>query len=566
MTHSGWFSWYVAKWPDYQLKSVNLLAQSQRDVAAQVPINFVTNPTISLTAACFGDRSYNGVDGSLCLSNLLTIGYRRIIIDVFWSHQRRRWQLCPVTLPSKPSGSASVQHNLGPYTCDDGMGLSTIMNLLREYFRETEEATERQMLYIILNIHAARDPNAPNQPSRHLSSQELPSGGSLLGTLFRQELTPFIYTPADLRHDRSNLNESWFRDTTSLTHPMNGFFTVEEKDNGIQTTPDGWPCEAYFFTRRDWRLLVGWGSVDSQMQGYDFASDRNVIFSSNEITNHISTTVTSSGSGLQSECFFDPDKTDIGAVNASWAETNLATNLTLSYETSLLLRNATACGFSPVINVTLNGKSADVDVDPYRNLSMSSAWSWALGEPQNISILPNADSIFDPNRLFRCAVMDINSTGHWRAGNCSDEYRAACRVDGSPYSWVISDDRSEFSDAVDLCPSGTFFDVPRTGLDNSYLYQAAQTTLGGEEKFIWLNLNSLDVQYCWVLGGVNGTCVYTADAADVRRKTILIPTIAAIVILLITALTLFIKCNANRRTSRRRKRVIEGWEYEGVPS
>lgn len=497
----------------------------------------------------------------------MTIGYRRIIIDVYWSHQTRRWQLCPVTLPSRDSSeSENTQHNLGPYSCDDRFHLGTIINLLREYFHETEEAMERQMQYIILNIHAARDPYAPNQPPEPLSSQELPSGGSLLGTLFRQRLSPFIYTPADLRRDRSNLNESWFEDTTSLTHPMNGFFTVEKNDQGFHTTPDGWPCEAYFVNRGNWRLLLGWGTVDSQMQGYDFAADRDVIFSRKDITNHISTTVTSNGSGLEPACFFDPDKTDIGPVNASWAETDLVTNLTLSYETSLLLRNASACGISPVINVTLNGKSADVDVDPYRNLSMSSAWSWALGEPQNLSVLPDAGSILDPNRLFRCAVMDINSTGHWRAGNCSDEYRAACRVDGSPYSWLISGDRSAFPDAVDLCSSGTFFDVPRTGLDNSYLYQAAQTALGEEERFLWLNLNSLDVQYCWVLGGVNGTCVYTADAADVRRKTILVPTIAAIVILLITALTLFVKCNANRRTSRRRKRVIEGWEYEGVPS
>jgi len=56
------------------------------------------------------------------------------------------------------------------------------------------------------------------------------------------------------------------------------------------------------------------------------------------------------------------------------------------------------------------------------------------------------------------------------------------------------------------------------------------------------------------------------DPKNQQRREVLIPTIAAIIVLLLTALTLFVKCNVNRRMSRRRKRGEGGWDYEGVPS
>ena len=83
---------------------------------------------------------------------------------------------------------------------------------------------------------------------------------------------------------------------------------------------------------------------------------------------------------------------------------------------------------------------------------------------------------------------------------------------------------------------------------------------------VFLDFNSIDVTSCWVSNGYEARCPYASDPQQLERKTVLVAAIAGIIILIITALTFFVKCNANRRNSRRRKRVIEGWEYEGVPS
>jgi hypothetical protein len=312
------------------------------------------------------------------------------------------------------------------------------------------------------------------------------------------------------------------------------------------------------------RLLLGWGSIDDQMENYDFDTDASFVFGADEVVSNISTTISSDGRGIQSGCFYDDKTTQISSFNASWAASIPANvNLSASVDNFALLLNLTSCGISPIIDQPLGDGPASTNIDPYRNLSMSTMWSWDIGEPRNASDSPELENA----STFRCAVMDSNSQGHWRAGNCSDNHRAACRIDNQPYSWILSPNATSFSDSTDGCPEDSSFDVPRTGLENTYLYHSAMSAVGeASDELVWLNFNSIEVQYCWVYGGSNASCPYSPGANDVERRMILIPTVAAFVVLIITALTLFIKCNSNRRVSRKRKRVIEGWEYEGVPS
>ncbi|EED15446.1 Lectin C-type domain protein [Talaromyces stipitatus ATCC 10500] len=538
---------------------------SQRDVSAQVPINYVTEPSIALTAACFGDNRYLGDAGSFCLSDLLTVGYRRFIIDVYWSPSNRQWLLCPVSIPSN-STSDDSPYRLGNYTCSGTFNLTTIMEDLRSYIRSSSADIDSTFLYIVFNIHVAADSNNPDQPASIVSSADLPSGSLLLGEISNNALDSFIYTPPELAEERSNLNDSWYHGTRSRTTVLQEYFTTIRQDNHILSTPDGWPCLAYLINKRAKRLILGRGSIDPQLQGYNVSGDEPYIFSTNYIEDAINVSATSAGQGLQFGCFYNPQSTDPKNLNNSWALSTLnEIGPNISHSTSLLLKNYTGCGITPVINHTLGGQSADIGVDPYRNLSLSTMWSWAVGEPRNASSLPGYEEIAPSSDILRCAMMDPTSNGHWRAGNCSDTYRAACRVDSRPYSWVLSDSRQSFADSNKICSNGSSFDVPRTGLENTYLYHTVLSASDTPNEPVWINLNSIDVQYCWVLGGANATCIYIADADNVGRKTVLVPTIAAIIILVITAATLFVKCNSNRRISRR-KRVNQGWDYEGVPS
>lgn len=55
---------------------------SQRDLSLALPINFMTVPGVSLSAACFGNLVIAEGKLSRCFSNLLAVGFRRFELDL----------------------------------------------------------------------------------------------------------------------------------------------------------------------------------------------------------------------------------------------------------------------------------------------------------------------------------------------------------------------------------------------------------------------------------------------------------------------------------------------------
>ncbi|KAF2502488.1 lectin C-type domain-containing protein [Lophium mytilinum] len=79
--------------------------RAQRDVGLKVPINYVTVPAVSLKAACFSHNQYEDSAAQKCFSNLLSIGFKRFMIDVYWDTGRSQWSLCPAEIPESASPS-----------------------------------------------------------------------------------------------------------------------------------------------------------------------------------------------------------------------------------------------------------------------------------------------------------------------------------------------------------------------------------------------------------------------------------------------------------------------------
>lgn len=566
----------------------------------------------------------------LCISNLLSVGYRRLIIDVYWSPERRQWGLCPVSIPSDAaqanrtgslpvrthtftssivkkvlryygslSGNLSKNGNfsqatdvfapgtltqavdrrgvvfkretsgadiykLGPYSCSASVDLAKLIRVVADYFRSTENTLNAHLTYMMLNLHAAASFDMPENPARAVRGSQLPSQDELLGTTVQNTFgTYYIYAPSELESERTDLNKSWYSLIPSL-RPITEYFEIKSKSNGRQETPDGWPGEGYVEITKAQRLLLGWGSIDPQMGGYNFTGDRDTIFSAGSITSSVTVTKDTDGD-IKIQCVYNPNSTDVSNANA-WASDELP-HANSTVQLSFYAKQMVSCGVSPLVNHTLLDVTADEDITPYRNVSLSLAWSWADGEPQNATNGAVVDQ-------YRCSVMDLSLSGHWRATGCSDRLYAACRVKNSPYEWTLSNEPETYVLAGTTCPENSKFAVPRTALENTYLYKYLlkqpkhiinATSKEAHKHSVWIDFNSVDVPTCWVSGGPKAQCPYEVDERAIERRNIIIPSIAAIIILIITALTIFVKCNANRRNSRRR-RVIDGWDYEGVPS
>lgn len=498
-------------------------------------------------------------------------------------------------------------YHIDGYDCTADLTLQFMGHVLEQYFRNTSNTLEADVSFITMNVHAARDADDSNDDDDdddngfgQLTGENLPFANESLTSALHEDLRPFLYSPPMLAQERRNLNNSWLA-LPATYQPNEAYMTFQEASPGVLMTPDGWPSEYVLVFTRAMRLLAGLGTVDPQMANYDLSFDQDTIFPPNYIRATRSTAFNTSGA-ISESCFYNAGATSVAATNSSWAVTrDIPTAEFDSHPNASLpiiasISNLTACGISPLLNTTLADSSAASQPLPYRRLSLSTSWSWVPGILDNNNnstnlttdgqAEPTLPTPSDTNTPLRCAVLSLAHNGRWLPVDCGGSYRAACRVDDAPNRWAITPTRHEFDSAFDACQeldlaggAKAAFDVPRTGLDNAYLHAVAQgmpvksTTGGGKEgqpgdDFVWLAFNSADRADCWVVGGTSEGCPYVEQQEQVS-PTVVIPVVASVIILIVTALTVFVKCAANRRSQRRvgRRKKEDGWgDYEGVPS
>ena len=465
---------------------------------------------------------------------------------------------------------------VGEYVCSTQLDFHQFLNVLYGHFINTEDNLNATTKYIILNLHAAASVSGSANSDATPSQDNLPQGNNLLSSLISANNSQYLYTPQLLGDQRSDLNKptSWFTVRQSIT-PDSTFYQVDRSSNNIVSTPDGLPSESVVEFARARRMLAGFGRVDPEMQGYNFALDASTIFGPGYLQDPRDITLASNGS-VTSGCFFNSDEASVANANSSWSTPiNLAQNAAMDASLDIALAqagNLTDCGISPILNATLSNASADSNPLPYKSYVMNTIWSWAADEPKNLNTNDNeaeeSDGDTDNDIVYRCAVLNATSS-HWQSHECGASHHAACRVENdSPYNFRISDSSAAYAKAEDACRNGIAFAAARTALENSFLTLAWRTYRlehDVEDELLWVDFNDLDIAGCWVIGQ-NSTCPYQDQQVGEGRRVI-VPTVAAVIVFVLAILTIFIKCASNRRnTKRRRKRVDDGWDYEGVPS
>lgn len=459
--------------------------------------------------------------------------------------------------------------SVGDYACSTQLDFHRFLEVLYGHLVATEDNLNATTKYVILNLHAAASASEPSEAASSPSEDDLPQGANLLSSLLSTNNSQYLYTPQLLSDQRADLNKpgSWFTVREPMT-PDFSFYTVNRSTNAIQSTPDGWPSESVVEFARARRMLAGFGRIDPQMRAYDFSLDASTIFPPGYLQDNQDVSFSSNGS-VTSGCIIDTDDPSIATSNSSWATTsNLGEDP--SSDTSFDIRlaragNLTDCGISPVLNSTLRNSSADTDPQAYKSYAMSTIWSWAEGEPRS----PDTSEQDGPSDIAnRCAVLNATSS-RWQSHECGNPHHAACRLkDRDPYDFRISDSSAAYSKAENACRGDVSFAAPRTSVENSFLASAwrqYRSEYDIEDELLWLDVNDLDIARCWVIGQ-NSTCPYQEQQVGGDRK-IVVPTVAAVIVFVLAILTIFIKCASNRRnTKRRRKRVDDGWDYEGVPS
>ena len=375
-------------------------------------------------------------------------------------------------------------------------------------------------------------------------------------------MSEYLYTPQRLQEERSDLNAtgSWYSVIRS-EEPDPAYFHIDGPSNAY-FTPDGWPSESFVEQDNGKRVFAGFGQIDPQMQDYDLSADVSTIFSPGYLQSSPFVTTDNTGE-IESGCFYSRDVHSVSNINNSWAISGEGFNFGGPGINQLQITlnkasNLTYCGISPLLNQTLGNVTADQDYGPYADYVQSTIWSWGSDEP--------SQSKADTDTQNRCAVINANLE-HWQTGDCSEAHHSACRTEGQPYLWAISELQASYTQAGAGCRDSMYFAVPRTSLENRYLLQKWRQFIASNDvndELLWVNFNDLDVKGCWV-AGQNETCPYQ-ETMD-NNRNYLVPAIAAVIVFILTLLTIFVKCAAGRQQSkRRRRRGVDGWDYEGVPS
>jgi hypothetical protein len=511
-----------------------------------------------LQDACFGHDLFDVGPATLCLSNLLATGFRGFVLDLYWDYSRRIWTPCPVLLAngtgSNTAGGSTVAH-IGPYSCSPDLNLPVLLDVLNGYLHNTSNTLAAVMTYMHFNLHAASESNGT---SGALDGSQVPQASEAISAIVNTNLSSEIYTADSLYSDRQSLNASWLGGSATSLPDLSYMTTVTDNEKRL-STPDGYPSEGLLeFSKR---LVFSLGDVDPQLHLYDTDQDYKTFFKSSDLMQQTAVAYESSGT-LTTGCFANENSTSIPNSNNSWAVTYNLQSPTLSDSYDPSLSNLTSCGISPILNATTLADTADANILPYQTAVYSSIWSWSTGEPRNVS----ANEYHGSN--IRCAAMDLTLAGRWRVADCTEPHPGACRSNDEPYVWTLSRGRGPNASRDQACPPNSTFAVPRTGMENTYLRRAAaRSPETAADPTVWLNFNSADVQDCWV-SGVGRACPYASSQGLSTRKVI-IPIVAALVVLVLAALLVFVKCAANRRNyrrGRRRKNADDAGVYEGVPA
>jgi hypothetical protein len=472
-------------------------------------------------------------------------------------------------LAGPDTASQNTMIEVGPYSCTDSINLELVTTALSQYLDNTETDLNATTRYLVINIHAAAPASNPLGSARQPADDAMPQGTKLLSSIISANASSYLYTPTDLADQRRDLNAAgnWYG--ASRQSPPDGAYFTIESNGGVSTSPDGWPTERYMELQNARRLLAGFGRIDPQMSNYNFTGDEASMFSAGYLTAATDANPFAIGA-VTGTCFYNAGQQTVPRRNSSWA---IAAVSPTSASQDQSLANLTACGISPFLNSTLSNYSAALNYTAYTTfLTTSSIWSWQPSEPRNATNTewPNSEA-------FSCATLNGTVTGlgqgQWQASDCTAAHYAACRVGHTPYGWQISDQRGIYARVDAGCPDNTTFSVPRTALENTYLLSTWRDFLArpdndADSSLLWLNFNSLDTPACWVVGQ-NSTCPYgSTRAGSEQGREIVVPTLAGVIVFVLAAATVLVKCAANRRSTKRRRRRAgdEGWDYEGVPS
>lgn len=261
------------------------------------------------------------------------------------------------------------------------------------------------------------------------------------------------------------------------------------------------------------------------------------------------------------------------------------------------LNKAIYCGYKVVIS-----NSFETLNETLRLLNTSLVWGWGFNQPatgnSNYGEYDGFASTFGSGDFYGCASLNtsqvfdsemgndanLNDYLWWDVANCYDPKRCLCKKPGILDSWEISTVSTDFFDLRSNsmqnakshgCSDGSFFSLPSTPLEILSLYKYLRSLNNDtlieiiKQHGIWIELNSISLSTCWVVGDYTTDCPYAQFIN--RRNFIKMITPLAVTggCLMIASFLLKLKKlptqSDNKRWKRYTKEFASKSDPDGVP-
>ncbi|KAI8968994.1 hypothetical protein BDF20DRAFT_892713 [Mycotypha africana] len=590
----------------------------QRDIAVNVTVDQLVQPAIDLSTAFFGQNFTNSKINQV--DTLLLMGYKRLVVDLYWDPLMSDWQVCPFFMNLTSSLSSSMNeiknskdHSLPSAASDMAFTVTTtgnrdtdilvqkdgyVCNYQRSKFRDflesidnylysTEEGRASQktdIISIIMNLHEYADANI------RVSDNDTITIAAAAGAI------------ADIRHNNTNSNITNTRNSNDATNafsratiasPLLSEAVVPIADSHLSQiisaslslsstqssrvyTPKNltadreqmqalhnkmetsfwWP-EWLNLIDRKVQIIFGFGTFDPPVsRTFKLTSFDNDMIFSASSINGLMNTTTAATDVACSPTLSSPVNS-----NVSWAFVSDR----IRPFTYFSANNATQCGYSPYFTHANYSDSASSihNVDDTGHLSdnvLSTIWSWDINEP---AVTPGQGNNMYHNNQKRCAAI-VKSTGRWRSMDCNGYYRVACKRMDAPYDWLVTNDTVTYDYALspDICPQHYTFDVPRLPRDNTALRFALskmENKLKEDDK-VWINLNLVYTadDSCWVIGRY-GNCWWLQETGQRFPGLVTTSIVSGLIILILVGFFVWVKCARliRNRHSKSRKAMVK---------
>lgn len=281
----------------------------QRDIAMNITIDQLIWPALDLSTAFFG-KDYSTQRLSQ-VDNALVMGYKRLVVDLYWDPKDLDWQLCPLSTHHNATILASGDISLpNGYICASNFKFSNFLDTVNDYLVSTEVSRspfKTDLVFLVLNLHDL----GSSSPSSS-STNDTTKTDSNLGQIIQNAITsntallPRIYTPSNLTVDRTNISASFY------AHGREPYFPIIRQ----QAAQIAWPQWLYLIEKKV-QLMVGYGTIPTTGNTTFRLTmfDNNTIFSSESVGGLMNTTETTCVND-GSWAFVDDDKTPFSYESA----------------------------------------------------------------------------------------------------------------------------------------------------------------------------------------------------------------------------------------------------------